>query len=125
VARPLTRAGSIALAAGALLAAAAGCGGGEPGAPPSSEKNDDRAAALRCLREEKGLDARPVGEDVIVVGDAKTGPRIRFFLTAGEAEAKQFEGGAEGSEQIGSALLFVRQGSEQVLEKVESCLDAL
>jgi hypothetical protein len=125
VARRLIRAGSTALAAAALLALVQACGGSDSGDLPSSEKNDDRAAALRCLGEEKGLDARPVGDDMIQVGDRRTGPRIVFFLTPGDAEAEQFEGGGEGSEQIGSALLFVRQGSEEVLEQVETCLDGL
>ena len=59
------------------------------------------------------------------MGDPKTGPRIVFYLTAGEAEARQFEGDAEGSEQIGSALLYVRDGSDDVLGDVESCLGDL
>ena len=55
----------------------------------------------------------------------RNGPRIRFFLTSGQAEAEQFAGRGEGSEQIESALLFVREGSEQLLEDVEECLDNL
>ena len=106
-----------------LAALTGGCGG--DGGGGAQEPVDKRGAALTCLRDKEGLPARPAGEDAIHVGDQRTGPRIRFFLTAGEAEAKQFEGGAEGSEQLGSALLFVRQGSERVLEQVEACLDEL
>ena len=113
-----------ALATVGLVAASAGCGGSDrPRAATGADENDKRAAALECLRDEQGMAATPVGEDLIQVGDPRRGPRIRFFLTAGEAEAKQFEGGAEGSEQIGSALLFVRKGGEAELEKVEACLD--
>jgi hypothetical protein len=78
--------------------------------------------ALECLQEEKRLNAQLDGEDALVVGDPESGPRIRFFLTSGEAEAAQFEGKGEGAEQIGSALLFVRDGSDELLEDVEDCL---
>ena len=100
--------------AGALLA---GCG-----ASDEDGGGGDRAAALGCLKE-KGVAARPVGTDSVQVGDPATGPRIRFFLTNGQAEAFQFQGRAEGAEQIGEALLFTRRGSEDLLERVESCLD--
>ena len=115
------------IGAAALLAAAVtGCGsGGGSGASPADKQNDKRGATLACLRGEHSLDARPLGRDSIQVGDARTGPRVKFFLTNGEAEAAQFEGRGEGSEQIGSALLFVRQGSEDTLEQVEECLDQL
>ena len=113
-------------AAGAALACAAslvaaGCGGPDYDADP----NDKRAVALECLTETKDLDARLDGEDAILVGDSESGPRIRFFLTSGEAEAEQFEGRGEGSEHIGNALLFTREGSEEVLSDVENCLDEL
>jgi hypothetical protein len=111
-----------ALPAVALAAAlAAGCGGTDYDADP----NDKRAVALECLTETKGLDAQLEGEDDILVGDSRTGPRIRFFLTSGEAEAEQFEGRGEGAEQIGNALLFTREGSEEELAEVENCLDEL
>ena len=89
------------------------------------DPQEKRAAALECLREEKGVDARPAGPSGIQVGDPATGPRVRFYLTSGEAEAAQFKGTQEGSEHIGSALLFVREGSDDVLEDVEACLDSL
>ena len=102
----------------------AGCGlsgSDDSGVDP----NDKRAAALQCISEEKGLDAQLAGNDRIQVGDADTGPRIRFFLTGGEAEAEQFEGRGEGAEQIKNALLFVRQGSEEDLGEIEECLNDL
>jgi hypothetical protein len=102
----------------ALLALLSGCGSDGGSAADDSDK---RAVALECL-EEKRLNARLDGEDALVVGDPDSGPRIRFFLTSGEAEAAQFEGKGEGAEQIGSALLFVRGGSDELLEDVEACL---
>ena len=114
------RRAALAATVGASLAAG-GCGGPDYDADP----NDKRAVAHECITETKGLEARLDGEDAIVVGNSDTGPRIRFFLTSGEAEAEQFEGGGEGAEQIGNALLFVRSGSEEVLSEVENCLDEL
>ena len=35
---------------------------------------------------------------------------IEFFVSSGEAEAQQFQGEAQGAEQVGAALLFVNQG---------------
>ena len=106
------------------LAVLSGCAGSSGGSA-SVDDSDKQAVALDCLTNDKGLDARADGENAITVGDPKTGPRIVFYLTAGEAEARQFEGDAEGSEQIGSALLFVRDGSDDVLGDVESCLGDL
>jgi hypothetical protein len=112
----------------AAVLAVAGCGGAyDPRAdlPTTVSKDDQRAVALNCLTRHEGLDARLDGKDAIVVGAGDRGPRVRFFLTGGESEAAQFEGRAEGSEQIGSALLFVRDGSDDELEQVEFCLDHL
>ena len=107
----------------AALPGLAGCGLGSNDAGP--DPSDKRTAALECLRDEKGVGARPAGPSGIQVGDPATGPRVRFYLTSGEAEAAQFKGTQEGSEHIGSALLFVRGGSDDLLEDVESCLDDL
>ena len=117
--RPLT----LALACSAALSAS-GCGLGSD-SDTGTDPNDKRAAALECLREEKGLKATPEGDDAIRVGSPLNGSRIRFFLTTGEAEARQFEGREEGTEHIGAALLYVRQASEAELEEVEACLDDL
>ena len=112
----------ICLAGLALPAAGCGLSGGEES---TADPNDKRAVALECITEEKGLDAELAGNDRIQVGDSATGPRIRFFLTGGEAEAEQFEGRGEGAEQIKNALLFVRQGSEDDLGEIEECLNDL
>ena len=59
---------------------------------------------MECI-EGEGLDTSLEGDNALVVGSAAQAPRIVFYLTAGEAEAAQFRGEGEGSEQIGSALL--------------------
>jgi hypothetical protein len=110
-----------------LLALLASCGSDD--AAPVGDDSDLRAVALACLTEEHGIDARMDGDDEIELGGAASGTRIRFFLTAGEAEATAFEGGGEGAEQIGSALLFVspevRPETEEILGDVEKCLSEL
>jgi hypothetical protein len=115
------RTACVALAAAALVA----CGSDDAGS--ADDESDKRALALECLTEEKERQARLEGDDEIVLNE--NGPRIRFFLTAGEAEVAQFTGEAEGTEQIGSALVFVepevRADTEELLEDVESCLGEL
>ena len=106
------------------LFAAAGCGVSSNG-DTSTDPNDKRAAALTCLTQDKGVKAKLLGKDSILVGDSPRSPRIQFFLTAGEAEAQQFLGHGEGAEQINSALLYTRQGSPDVLQNTEDCLDDL
>jgi len=101
-------------------AALAACGSGS--GPDSSNRLPD---AVSCIKQNKGVPARQDGRATVQVGDPATGPRIRFFLTGGEAEAAQFEGREEGSEQIGAALLYVRRADDQTLAKVEKCLDDL
>ena len=108
----------------AAAAIAAGCGSDEDVAA-GVDPNDDRAVTLDCLKREQKLPARLIGRDGILVAGATTGPRIQFFLTAGQAEAAQFEGRYEGTEQISKALLFVRNAPDEQLEKVEACLDEL
>jgi len=107
----------------ACVATLPGCGGSgqTSAAAPEDKQSDKRGAAVACLTERQKLDARAEGVDRIQV-DGATGPSVRFFLTSGEAEAEQFEGHAEGSEQISSALLYPRQGSDETVEKVEDCL---
>ena len=104
-----------------LPLAVAGCTGTKVG--PNS--NDKRQDALTCLNDRYGLDARLVGKDAIQIGDPRTGPRIRFFLTRGQAEGAQFEGTAEGTLQSGAALIYVRRNGDELLEKVEDCIDSL
>lgn len=107
------------------LFAVAGCGVSSGGDEPGPDPNDKRATALQCLTDDKKVDARLLGRDAIQVGDPATGPRIRFFLTSGEAEAEQFKGRGEGAEQIKSALLFTRKGGESDLQATEECLNEL
>jgi hypothetical protein len=132
------------LAAVCVLGAAAGCG--DDDGPPSSQQpattdatlaetapesapkttlapEDKRGDALACIRDEKGIDARPVGDKGIQVGAGDDGPRIDFFQSSLEAEGEQFEGRAEGAEQIGAALLYVRETSEDELIDLEACLN--
>ena len=110
----------IVLAAAAL----ARCGLGSDDAGGGDDL-DDRSAAMACLEDAGIEDARlvgPEGDQEIVIGDGENAPRIKFFLTAGEAEAEQFQGRGEGAEQIGGTLLYVRDGSDDLLEPVEKCL---
>ena len=107
----------------ALLLGVTGCGsdggGGGGGAP---DPNDKRAVALACIRDEQGLEARLAGEKSIQV-DGAGGPRVEFMGSWGEAEGRQFQGEAQDAEQIGAALLFINQGSEKQLKKIETCLE--
>jgi hypothetical protein len=135
------------LAALCALLVAAGCG--DDDGPPSSQQTrsadpnglgttsdstapapagepapeDKRGIALQCIRDEKGIDARPVGDKGIQVGPGDDGPKIDFFQSSLEAEGEQFEGRAEGAAQIGAALLYVREGPEDQLTALEECLN--
>jgi hypothetical protein len=102
-----------------LVVALPGCGIGSDDATP--DDGDTRSVVMACF-EREGIDARFEGDHDIVVGNGPGAPRIKFFLTAGESEAAQFEGRGEGSEQIGAALLYVNEGSDELLEPVENCL---
>lgn len=115
-----------AAACGAALALGA-CGGSDsPADSPASGKppdpNDKRAVAFACLRDDKQLPVRMVGDKSIQVGD-RGGPRVEFFVSSGEAEGRQFDGNAQGAEQIGAALLYINRGGEDQLKLVEECLD--
>ena len=107
-----------------LLAALAGCGSSDAG--PSDDDSDKRALALKCITQDKGIDARFGPDDTILLDGDDKAPKIKFFLTADEALGAQFEGRGEGAEQIGVALLYVRpeirERSEEMLEGVEDCL---
>ncbi len=105
---------------------AAGCAGSESGASgePAPDPNDKRAVAIDCITNEAGLAAEPAGEKSIQV-DGPGGPRIEFFLSTGEAESQQFKGLAQDAEQLGSTLLFVGDGGDEELEKIEKCLSDL
>lgn len=112
----------VTVAGCSLALAATGCGSGDPPNPDAPDPNDERAVALVCFRDEQGLDARLAGEQSIQI-DGEDGPRVEFFLSYGEAEGLQFQGDAQGAEQIGSALLFVNDASEEQLIQLEACLE--
>lgn len=108
-----------------VLLAIAGCGSSD--AAPEVDESDKPGSTVACL-EYEGIPAHVNGADENeVVLDA--GPRVKFYLTAAEAEAAQFRGAGEGAEQIGSALLFVDPepdpATEDVLKDVEGCLAEL
>lgn len=105
----------------ALALSMGACGSEDPVTGDEPDPNDKRAVALDCFTNEAGLEAQLVGEQSILVG-GPTGPRVEFFLTVGEAESQQFKGEAQAAEQLGSTLLFVNDGSDEVLEKLEDCL---
>jgi hypothetical protein len=113
---------AVCTAACALSLVLAACGSDDKPAPGGPDPNDKRAVALACIRDEQDLEARFSGEKSIQV-NGLGGPRIEFLLSGGEAEGRQFQGGAQGAEQIGSALLFVNEGSEEDLKKIETCLE--
>jgi hypothetical protein len=105
------------------LAALSGCSLGSSDAG-GRDDTDDRTATLECLSD-AGVSARlsgPEDDQEIVIGDSANPPHIKFFLTAGEAEAEQFQGHGEGAEQIGGTLLYVGDGSDDQLKPVEKCL---
>ena len=116
---------TLALLAVACALLAAGCGSNAKTSGNGPNADDKRAAALNCLKNQQKLAVSLIGSDSLQVGDPATGPRIKFFLTGGEAEAAQFEGRGEGSEQIGPALLFVRKAGDDQLKQIETCLDDL
>lgn len=115
----------------ALVPFASGCGdsagpppsSGRAATPPPPASEDKRGIALACIRDRQGIEAQAIGAKEIQVGPGEEGPRILFFQSSLEAEARQFEGGAEGAEQIGAALLYVREAPEQQLIDLEECLN--
>jgi hypothetical protein len=105
------------------LVALSGCSLGSSDAGGRND-TDDRTATMECLSD-AGVTARldgPANDQQIVIGDSADPPHIKFFLTAGEAEAEQFQGHGEGAEQIGGTLLYVGDGSDDELKPVEKCL---
>ncbi len=104
-----------------------------PAAGPATTlaPEDKRGVALACIADEKGIDAKAVGDKGIVIGvgtpsggtGGKEVSRIDFFQSSLEAEGEQFEGRAEGAEQIGAALFYVRELPEETLIEIEDCLN--
>ncbi len=100
------------------LLAFAGCGSSD--AAPVVDESDVPGTALACLEEHDIAATREGESGNELVLDA--GPTIKFYLTAAEAEAAQFQGRGEGAEQIGAAWLYVNDGEDELLEDVENCL---
>jgi len=111
------------LSACVLALGVGGCGSEDPATGDEPDPNDKRAVALDCILNEAGLEAELVGDQSIQV-EGLGGPRVEFFLSGGEAESQQFKGEAQDAEQVGAALLFVGDGSDEVLEDLENCLGA-
>ena len=74
---------------------------------PQPQRQARRGAGLHHQR--RASTRALVGEQSIQV-DGPGGPRVEFFVSSGEAEARQFQGEAQGAEQVGAALLFVNDG---------------
>jgi hypothetical protein len=91
--------------------------------------DDKRGLALACIRDRQGIPAEAVGDKEIAIGPGspseggREDSRIVFFQSSLEAEGEQFEGRAEGAEQVGAALFYVRELPEQTLIKIEDCLN--
>jgi hypothetical protein len=92
--------------------------------------DDKRGLALACIRDRQGVPAEAVGDKEIAIGPGGNTPsggtgdsQIVFFQSSLEAEGEQFEGRAEGAEQIGAALFYVRELPEETLIKIEDCLN--
>jgi hypothetical protein len=94
-----------------------------PGPATTLAPEDKRGLALACIRDEKGVEARPVGDKGIEIGPGGEDSRIDFFQSSLEAEGEQFEGRAEGAEQVGAALFYVRELPEATLIEIEDCLN--
>jgi hypothetical protein len=56
------------------------------------------------------------------VGAAPSGPTVGFESTPGTAQGVQIQGESQGAEVIGAAVLYPNQASDQLLQKVESCV---
>jgi len=57
----------------------------------------------------------------IQIGSLPTGPTIIFEPTPGAAQDVQIQGGAQGAEVIGSAVLYPNQAANKLLTTVEAC----
>jgi hypothetical protein len=94
-----------------------------PGPKTTLAPEDKRGVAMACIRDEKGIAATPVGDKGIAIDVDGQKTRIDFFQSSLEAEGEQFEGRAEGAEQVGAALFYVRELPEQALVDIEDCLN--
>lgn len=100
------------------LPAIVGCEGAAADPEPSRRATAD---VLDCL-ERNDVEARRAGSDAIEVGSPGSGPRVEFLRTESAVSARKLDGRGEGAEPLGSALLYVREGRDPVLEVVEDCV---
>ncbi len=105
----------------ALAIIVGGCSQDPHAALPLRHPYDPRQTAQKCLRKDK-LPVTAVGVRELVVGSGAGAPSITFTTTFAAAQALELEGQAESAERIGSALLYVRRGSDALLKRVERCL---
>lgn len=113
---------SVALSAIAL----AGCGAvAVKPATGYRGRIDDQATMhpnhLACLRQAH-LPVTVVNGQTLQIGALPAGPTIKFTPTPSSAQDWQIYGWAQGAEAIGSALLWVHQGSDSELRAIENCL---
>jgi hypothetical protein len=94
-----------------------------PGPATTLDPENKRDVALVCIRDEKSIEAEPVGDKGIAIGPDGKDSRIDFFQSSIEAEGAQFEGKGEGAEQVGAALFYVRELPEETLVEIEDCLN--
>jgi hypothetical protein len=106
---------AAAVAVGLALLPAAACG-----APDERSRGDydPREPVVSCLRDAR-VPATLAGRDAVLA----QGVRIEFLATPGAAEARQVAGRAQGAEQIGRALVWVGDASEDLLDALEECVD--
>ena len=110
------RAATLGLLAAAALAPLSGCGGdGGGGGSPTDQ-------ALACI-EDSGVPARKVPPHRIEIGPSDA--RVEVFRTVADAESAELADRAPGAEQIGRTLLHVDEAPEDLLRKVELCLEEL
>jgi hypothetical protein len=86
---------------------------------------DDQATMnpdhLACLREAH-LAVTVVNGQTLQIGALPAGPTIKFTPTPSSAQDAQIYAQIPGAEAIGSALLWVHQGSDSELQTIENCL---
>lgn len=76
---------------------------------------------LQCIRDAH-LAVTVVSPIKLQIDSAPAGPTVVFTPTAGAAQAAQIDGGAQGAEVVGTALLYPNHGSAPELTAVEDCL---
>ena len=68
------------------------------------------------------MPAALAGEKSIQVDGPDAPARSSSSSRRARPRREQFQGEAQGAEQVGAALLFVNEGDDEVLEKIEDCL---